>query len=61
MESNKSTEQIQKDTLEANYKQGMRSDKLEEQPAHWVVEGLKVLESGKELTIELIREFNKNQ
>ena len=61
LETNKSTEQIQKETLEKNFKKGMQLANLEGQQAPWVVKGLKVLEDGKELTIEMLKEFNKNQ
>lgn len=55
-----SSEEVQKETIEKNYKSGMRVANLNGQPAPWVVKGLRVLESGQELTIEMIKEFNKN-
>jgi hypothetical protein len=57
----KSPEEIQKETLEKNFKNGMRLKNLDSQPAPWVAKGLEVLESGKERTLEMIREFSKNQ
>jgi hypothetical protein len=45
--------------LEQWFKDGLRAEKLESQPAPWVKEGLKVLESGKKLTPEDIIRFDK--
>lgn len=51
-------EEWQKQFVISSYAEGLRSNNLEGQPAPWMIEGLKVLEAGKVLTIEMIKTFS---
>lgn len=52
--SNGSVEDLQVSVLIQEYNKGMRLKNLDREPALWVVEGLKILESGQTLTKELL-------
>lgn len=48
-------EQIQIDIILKAYERGLRSTTLGSQPTPWMVKGLQILESGQELTADVIR------
>lgn len=58
MNSEKSIYELQLEIVQLAFKNGLCSQKLEKQPAPWVLKGLEVLESGEELTPEMIKKFN---
>jgi len=61
LEPKKSIDELKIEAIELNFKNGMRSTKLEGQPASWVVKALQVLEAGQELTVEMVKQFDMNQ
>lgn len=51
-------EEWQRSFVQNEFNNGMRSADLGSQPAPWLYRGLKLLEEGKTLTAEKIREIN---
>lgn len=53
-------EETQRQVVIDAYNRGLRTSCLESQPAPWIVGGLKILEGGKELTVEDIKKINRS-
>lgn len=51
-------ETTQIDVIRSAFERGLRSNNLEDQPAPWLLRGLKILEEGGELTIAKIKAVN---
>lgn len=53
-------DESQKLIVIAAFNDGMRSESLENQPAPWMYYGLKILESGEELSSNIIEDINRS-
>lgn len=53
-----SLEEWQRQFVQKEFERGIRTSTLESQPAPWLFRGLKMLEEGKVLTAEKIKEIN---